>query len=155
MTSDYPLLLAQHRAALDAQVSLLHQLEASSERQLAHAEVGDFAALAAENDHRDDLTRSLLAIEEALGPIRETLAAGRSAIEPLTAFAAVQTLHATTREMIARILITDRRSMKMLSDADLARRAALASLDRGETTLAAYRKVLAPAVASSRGCGRP
>jgi hypothetical protein len=39
--------------------------------------------------------------------------------------------------------------MKALQDAELARRAAMAIVERGETTLAAYGKVIAPPVSSA------
>jgi hypothetical protein len=52
-------------------------------------------------------------------------------------------------DLVAAILATDQESMKALADAELARRAAVASLERGETTLAAYRKVIAPPVSAS------
>ena len=55
----------------------------------------------------------------------------------------------TTQVLISGILATDQISLRSLADAELARRSALASLERGETTLAAYRKVLAPPVASA------
>jgi ATP:corrinoid adenosyltransferase len=149
--TDEPLrqLLTQYRTALDAQISLLHQLEDAAGRQHATTETRNFEQLAVESDHRDQLTRSLLAIEEGLAAVRETLAASRADIEPLDEFAAVMHLRRIAAELVARILATDRESMKVLSDAELARRAAMASLDRGETTLAAYRKVLTPPVASA------
>ncbi len=39
--------------------------------------------------------------------------------------------------------------MSALANAELARRSAVAGLEKGETTLAAYRRVLAPPVASA------
>jgi hypothetical protein len=142
-------LLAQYRTALDAQISLLQQLEETAVRQHATTEVRDFEQLAVESDRRDGLTRSLLAIEEGLVAVRDTLAAARGDVESLDEFSGVLHLRRVAANMVARILATDRESMKVLSDAELARRAAMASLDRGETTLAAYRKVLAPPVASA------
>jgi hypothetical protein len=142
-------LLAQYRTALDAQISLLQQLEATASRQHATSETRDFERLAIESDRRDGLTRSLLAIEEGLAAVRDTLAASRRDVESLDEFAAVMHLRKAAADIVARILATDKESMKALSDAELARRAAIASLDRGEVTLDAYRKVLAPPVANA------
>jgi hypothetical protein len=47
------------------------------------------------------------------------------------------------------ILKTDESSMQALSNAELASRAAATSLEQGEATLAAYRRVLTPAVGSA------
>jgi hypothetical protein len=58
-------------------------------------------------------------------------------------------LRQTAADVIASILATDKDSMKALADAELARRAAVSSLERGETTLAAYRKVIAPPVSGA------
>ena len=142
-------LLVQYRAALEAQVSLLQQLEAIASRQHATSEARDFARLAIESDRRDRLTRSLLTIEEGLTAVREGLAAPPRGVESLDEFAAVMHLRKAAADIVARILATDKESMKVLSDAELARRAAIASLDRGEVTLDAYRKVLAPPVANA------
>ena len=141
--------LGQYRTALEAQIVLLQQLQTAASRQHETTEVRDFEQLAAESDRRDRLTQSLLAIEEGLSPIRRSLAASRSEVESLDEFAAVIALRRTAAELVAKILATDGESLKILSDAELARRAAVASLERGETTLAAYRKVLAPPVSSA------
>jgi flagellar biosynthesis component FlhA len=142
-------LLAQYKTALDAQIALLQQLEGTASRQHQTTETRDFEQLAAESDRRDRLTQSLLAIEDGLATVRATLAQSRTDVESSTEFADVMVLRKTAAELVARILATDRESMRVLSDAELARRAAIASLERGETTLAAYRKVLAPPVANA------
>ena len=58
-------------------------------------------------------------------------------------------LHREAATLVGSILTADQASLSALADAELARRTAVASLERGETTLAAYRRVLAPPVASA------
>ena len=58
-------------------------------------------------------------------------------------------LRQAAAELVTRILKTDQESMDALAAAELARRAAATSLEQGETTLAAYRRVLTPPVASA------
>ena len=61
----------------------------------------------------------------------------------------VVTLRQQAAALVARILATDEESIQALADAELARRAAVASLEQGETTLAAYRRVLSPTLAQA------
>jgi hypothetical protein len=142
-------LLDQYRAALEAQIALLRQLESVAARQREVTEARDFERLAAASDQRDRLTRSLITIEEGLAEVRQRLAQSRGEVTSLPAFHSVIDLRHVAADLVAKILATDRESMKSLADAELARRAALASLERGETTLAAYRRVLAPPVSSA------
>jgi hypothetical protein len=65
-------------------------------------------------------------------------------VSTLPAYGEVLGLRQAASELVARILATDRESMQALTDAELARRAAVVSLEQGESTLAAYRRVLTP-----------
>ena len=141
--------LEQYRAGLETEITLLDRLEAVAGRQRAVSEVRDFERLAAESDERDRLTATLVTVEQGLRAMRDSLAAARSRLARLPAYADVLRLRSAAAERVGRILAADRLSLKALADADLARRAAVASLERGETTLAAYRKVLAPPVSSA------
>jgi hypothetical protein len=142
-------LLEQYRAGLEAEVALLKQLESVAGRQRDVSESRDYDGLRRENDDRDQLTRKLVTIDQGLVGVREVLSRSRRALAGHRAYATVVELRRTAADMVAKILATDRDSMKALADADLARKAAIASLERGETTLAAYRKVIAPPVSSA------
>lgn len=141
--------LGQYRAGLEAEIALLHQLEASAARQRGVTESREFERFAAESDEREQLTRSLVAIEDSQQAARGLLRARRAEAERLPGYAAVIELRHQAAALVTRILSTDRESIRALSDAELARRAAVASLERGETTLAAYRKVLTPTMAGA------
>ncbi|MCC7416263.1 MAG: hypothetical protein IT176_03910 [Acidobacteria bacterium] len=142
-------MLEQYRAALEAQIALLRQLDGVARRQREVSEARDFERLAAASDERDRLTRCLVGIEQGLSQVRETLRQFQHVVVAHDVFRHVAALRETAADLVARILATDRESMKALADAELARRTALASLERGETTLAAYRKILTPPVSSA------
>ena len=142
-------LIAQYRTALQAQVTLLHEIEALARDQFAASTARDFGQLATATARRNELTSTLSAIEDGLHAVRRSLDASRADVERLPAFSAVADLRKTAAELLAQILSTDQESMKLLADVELARRIALAAFDHGEATLAAYRKVLAPPLATT------
>jgi hypothetical protein len=146
---DALILLEQYRAGLEAEIALLRQLDTIAERQRDTTETRDFEQLARESDVRDRLTQTLVTIEKGVREVRESLNASKMDLSRFEAFQQVVRLRHAAAELVQRILKSDGESMKALGDAELARRAALASLERGETTLAAYRRVIAPPVSSA------
>lgn len=138
--------LAEYRAGLDAEIALLEQLALVATRQRRVTARRDFEQLGVEGDERDRLTRALVAVEEGLQPVRARLSAARDSVVTQRAYTEVVGLRQRAAALVARILATDEDSMQSLADAELARRAAVASLEQGETTLAAYRRVLAPSL---------
>lgn len=143
-------LVEQYRAGIEAELSLLTQLADVAERQHEATTSGDLSRFAQVADTRDALMRSLVTIEEGLRSIRATLGEHREVVARIPAYDELAARHRDASHVIARILATDRQSMAALADAELARRSALASLERGETTLAAYRRVLAPPLESAK-----
>jgi hypothetical protein len=141
--------LEQYRAGLEAEIAILRQLDTIAARQRDVTETRDFEQLARESDVRDRLTRTLVTIEKGVREVRDALNASKLNLSRFEAFQQVVTLRHTAAELVQRILKIDHDSMKALGDAELARRAALASLERGETTLAAYRRVIAPPVSNA------
>ena len=75
--------------------------------------------------------------------------AGMAQIGALPGYQDVAARHREAAHLVNDILAVDQQSLSALADAELARRSAMASLERGEATLAAYRRVLAPPVASA------
>jgi hypothetical protein len=133
-------------AGLEAERTVLRQLEhiASLQRDVTLAR--DFEAFHAAADTRDRLTRSLVTLEEGLRPIRRALETHHDRARLLAGFAGATALHQATAGQVARILASDRVSLEALAEADVARRTVLASLERGEATLSGYRRTLAPPV---------
>jgi hypothetical protein len=136
-------------AGLEAERTVLRQLEQMAELQRDVTAVRDFEAFHAAADTRDRLTRSLVTLEEGIRPIRRALETHQDQARRLAGFAGATALHQATATQVARILATDRSSLEALAEAEVARRTVLASLERGEATLTAYRRALSPPVAGA------
>lgn len=142
-------LIEQYHAGIEAELVILRQLDKIAKQQHAVSEARDFEGLAHETDTRERLTRTLVAIEEGLRELRKQLAGRRREAEQLAEFHDALIAHREAADLVARILSSDQQSLKALADAEVARRASMASLDHGESTMAAYRKVLTPPVVSA------
>ncbi len=138
--------LAEYRAGLDAEIALLEQLALVAARQRGVTARRDFEQFGVEGDERDRLTQALVAVEDGLQSARARLGQARERVVALGGYGEVVGLRQRAATLVARILATDEESMQSLADAELARRAAVASLEQGETTLAAYRRVLTPSL---------
>jgi len=146
---DVAALLTQYRAGLDAELTLLERLTELAEQQREASRVGDLEALGVVSDARDSVMANLVTIEHELKPIRLTLAnrAGELADDPQ--FQDVAARHREAAARVAAILIADRESLASLKEAELARSFAARTLEQGENTLAAYRRVVAPHVSGA------
>lgn len=142
-------LVQQYRAGIEAELSLLNQLADVSAQQHDVSRKGDFGTFGDAADRRDRVMRSLVTIEEGLRNVRRQLTEHAELTRQIQGFDEVVALHREAAQLVNTILAVDQDSLSALADAELARRSAVASLERGETTLAAYRRVLAPPVASA------
>ena len=143
------LTLDEFRRGLEAELALLRQLQAVAGQQRAVTDAHDFDRFHMLSDERDRLTRSLLAIEQDLAVTRAMLGGLRDEASSLPMYGTILALRQASTDLVTEILACDQEAMKALANAELARRAALASLERGEITLAAYRRVLAPPVSNA------
>lgn len=142
--------LAHYRVGLQTGIELLRQLHAVADRQREGSESHDFKQLAAETDTRGRLTRALVSIEPGLRDVRAFLASvPHEQLVGQPDYPEVMALRQVAADLVAAILTSDGASMRALADAELAHRAARANLECGEATLAAYRRVLTPPVASA------
>lgn len=146
---DLGALVAHYRAGLEAEIVLLHRLEALSVRQREITRDGDLDTLTEVADERDRVMAGLVAIEHELKPIRAGLASEQDALKSVPAFQEVAALHAEAGTLITGIVTSDQDSFEALREAELARRVAAQSLGQGESTLAAYRRVVAPPLAAA------
>ncbi len=140
-------LLAQYQAGLEAELALLDRLESLAGRQRDASELGNFEALGVASDERDRTMAALVTIEHELKPIRQVIAEQREALAATTAFEVVAALHRHAAQRVTAIVGTDERALAALKEAERARRFAAMTLEQGEATLAAYRRVVAPAPA--------
>lgn len=150
MTSDQlSRLIDLWHAGLEAQRTVVRQLEHIAEAQRDVTSSRDFDAFHAISDTRDQLTRSLITLEDGLRPVRQTLFESRAQAAALPGYAGAAAMQQSISAQVARILATDRQSLDALAEAEVARRSVLAGCDRGEATLNAYRRALAPPVAGA------
>ena len=150
MTVDFDEVLHEYRAGLEAEMALLYRLErldTSRHDARSHEGVVDLAVLA---DEREKVMASLVSIEHTLKPLRAQLADARASLQNDPTFQAVAELHRRAGDLVARILATDIRSLQALKDAEHARRFAAEATEKGESTLAAYRRVVAPPLDHAR-----
>jgi hypothetical protein len=148
-TAELPQLVAQYRAGLEAEMTLLLRLESLAARQRETSEQGNLVALAEVSDQRDRVMAGLVRIEHELKPVRMVLLEHRRDLDGDDDFATVAALHHSAASLIERIVSDDRSSLAALKEAEQARRFAAQSIEQGESTLAAYRRVVSPPLSGS------
>ena len=145
MSADLHAILAEYRTGLDAELALLRQLDTLSVRNREAVASADLSVMRDVHAARDAAMTGLVNVEHDLVPLRAALIEHRELLKNTREFQAVAALHAEAAEMVNRIIASDRESMTALEEAELARRSAALAMERGETTLQAYRRVIAPA----------
>ena len=149
MSPDLHTILAEYRAGLDAELALLRRLDALSLRHASAVDTGDVGALRDVHQARESVMRNVVSVEHELVPLRAALGAARPQLAHLKEFQAVVALHAEAAGMVNRIIASDKGSMAALEQAEIERRSAATAMEKGETTLQAYRRVITPAVSST------
>ena len=135
-------LIEQYRAGLEAELVILRKLELTAANQKEASAVQDFGALNRAADERDGLMAALVNIEGQLRVVRQTLSNSREEARHLPGYPEAVILHREAIALVTRILNTDGESLDALAAAELARREAVRAMEQGETTLAAYRRVM-------------
>jgi hypothetical protein len=141
--------LAAYAAGLEAEISLLVQLDALSTSQRTASADTNIRALNALTDERERLLGHLVRVEHDLKPVRATIAAERARAARLPQFAAVSRRHHEAAELVSRIIAADEQTLAGLHEAETARRFIAQAIEAGGQTLAAYRKVVTPTVSSA------
>jgi hypothetical protein len=142
--SESPLvaLIEQYRAGLEAELVILRKLEHTAAHQREASAAQDFGALNRAADERDGLMAALVNIEGQLREVRQTLSGSREEARHLPGYTEAVTLHREAIVLVSGILNTDGESLDALAAAELARRETARAVEQGETTLAAYRRVM-------------
>ena len=135
-------LIEQYRAGLEAEIVILRRLEQTSARQREASAAEDLRALHRAADERDSLMAALVNIEGELRVVRQTLSKSRDEARHLSGYAEAVRLHREAIALVSGILKTDEESVEALAAAELARRETARAMEQGETTLAAYRRVM-------------
>jgi hypothetical protein len=129
-------------------MALLRRIDALSTEQREIARAGGLERLLPITEERDRLMAALVQIEHGLKPIRAKLADATAALAHDPQFHQVAALHREAADLAEAILTSDRHSVDALKAAELARRSAAQALEQGESTLAAYRRVVTPSLTS-------
>jgi hypothetical protein len=135
-------LIEQYRAGLEAELVILRKLERTAGHQREASNTQDFSALNRAADERDGLMAALVNIEGQLRVVRQTLSRSRDEARHLPGYTEAVTLHREAIVLVTGILNTDGESLDALAAAELARRETVRAMEQGETTLAAYRRVM-------------
>jgi hypothetical protein len=129
---------------LEAELVLLRRLEVLALEQHAHTDLRDVTHLTSVTLERDRIMAALVTIEAELRPAREALAQHREEAATLESYAEITELHKVATELVATIIHKDRDTVNALQNAEVARRLASQTVGTAGSTLAAYRRVLAP-----------
>jgi hypothetical protein len=135
-------MIEQYRAGLEAELVILRRLEQTAARQREASAAQDLAALNRAADDRDGLMAALVNIEGQLRVVRQTLSVSREEARHQAGYAEAVKLHREAIALVTGILNTDGESLDALAAAELARRETARAVEQGETTLAAYRRVM-------------
>lgn len=142
-------LVEQYRAGLDAELMLLHRLQAIAVDQRRASETGSVTEMQGTIDNRDRVMATLVTVEHELKGVRLQLLKFREYLADLPAFQEIVALHRQAADLVADIVAVDEDSVQALRNAEQARHLAAQALEQGESTLAAYRRVVAPTLASA------
>jgi len=135
-------LIEQYRAGLEAEIVILRRLEHTAARQREAGAAQDLHALNRAADDRDSLMAALVNIEGQLRVVRQTLSRSRDEAKHVPGYPEAVRLHREAIALVSGILKTDEESVEALAAAELARRETARAIEQGETTLAAYRRVM-------------
>jgi hypothetical protein len=141
-------LVEQYRAGLDAELMLLHRLQAIAVEQRRASQIGSITDIHSAVDDRARVLATLVTVEHELKGVRQLLLAGREWLSDLPAFQEIVELHKEAAELVADICVVDSDSLDALKEAEQARHIAAQALEQGESTLAAYRRVVSPGLTS-------
>jgi len=141
--TDLAELLHQYQDGLDAEIAILRRLQGTASRQREATAGRDLSTLNDASDERDGLMVALVNIEGQVRPIRQRLAGVREQARRLPGYPTAVDRHREALALVSEILKTDAESVESLAAAELARRDLARAMEQGETTLAAYRRVMA------------
>ncbi len=136
--------ISAYAAGLEAEMELLRQLAQLAATQRSTSGTADPPSLARFSDERTRLLNAIVTVEHELKPLRQQLAAAAPRAARLPAFRAVIARHREAARLVNEIIAADQHTLAALREAEAARRFAAQAIEAGETTLAAYRRVVAP-----------
>lgn len=141
--------ISGYGAGLEAEMSLLRRLRRLADEQHEAMLRDDVGLLAAIGDERELVMASLVEVEHQIKPLREMLASDLAGASEAPGFQEVVALHRAAGRLVSSIMASDEGTMEALRGAEVTRRLAAQTVEKGTTTLAAYRRVVAPRTRSA------
>jgi hypothetical protein len=141
--------LTAYIAGLDAEIGLLRHVEALAAAQRHVPNSDDLAVFAGFAERRSRVMAALASLEHSLQPVRALIVEHLTLARSVEIFEEAVTRHREAADLITRIMSGDRTLMTLLEEALNVRRELAQSLEAGGATLAAYRRVLTPQIASA------
>ncbi len=141
--------LISYAAGLEAELRLLRHLQRLADIQHAASREPNLDSINRLNDERERLMASLVKIEYEIKPLRLAIHDHRQQAVRVAGFDHVAGLHRQAAELVAAIMASDQKTKEALREAEIARRYAAQTLEMGEATLAAYRRVVMPEIVSA------
>ncbi len=141
--------LDQYCLAFRPVLDLLASLLTCATSQEAAALAGDFEALAIASDRRHEAMRALETADAPLRATREAIARFADELRGDFLLAQVEALHRQARDVVAAVSQRDARTQVALQQLRDQARTAAQQLEVGGTTLAAYRRIVAPPLHSA------
>ncbi len=138
-----------YTAGLDAEIALLHQVEALAAEQRAVLARDELLPLGALATRRAALMHELAAVEGRIAPLRDRLRGDLERAIRTPGYGAAETRREEAQTLIYRLLAADRTLLTDLEASLASRRREAHDLDTGNATLAAYRRVVEPTLASA------
>ncbi len=134
--------IEQYRAGLEAELAILRRLQRVANSQHEASDSHDIESLNIASNERERLMTALLSIEEPLRPIRLALSQARARARELPGYETALEMHSEALALVSAILKMDEESVEALASAERIRRDTARAVEQGETTLAAYRRVV-------------
>jgi hypothetical protein len=136
--------IAIYGPGLEAEITLLRQLERLAAEQHGFSDLHDIERLTAITQERDRIMAALVKIEAELKPAREALATNRDDAMTIDGYDEVAILRRAAADLVATIIKSDDNTILALKNAEAARQTASQTIGVAGSTFAAYRRVLAP-----------
>jgi len=136
--------ISGYGAGLEAELSLLDRLQCLAAEQHEATLRDDVRLLSEIGEQRQAVMASLVEVEHQIKPLREQLASVLEQAAAVPGFQDVVALHREAGRLVSSILAADRQTMDSLREAEITRRLAAQTVEKGNSTLAAYRRVVAP-----------
>jgi hypothetical protein len=141
--------VAAYTAGLDAQLGLLRQVEALAAEQRGAWLRDELLPLGSLATRRAAVMHELAAVEARIAPLLDRLRTDLERALRTPGYDAAEARRQETRTAIFRLMAADRKFLTDLEASLDVRRREAHALDTGNATLAAYRRVVVPAVASA------